>query len=309
MITVLFATYNGSHTLDAVLKAYCGLIMPDNEWKLVIVDNGSTDSTRSIIRRYMDDLPLTLMGESKQGKNAALNTGLSEVEGDLVVLTDDDALPQPDWLYHLRNACDSQPSYAIFGGRILPKWEMPPEEWLLAVVPLGPTFAILDHIPEDGPVEHYKVYGPNMAIRSQVFESGFRFDESIGPKGKNYPQGSETQLLLRLRDAGYSAWHCKNAVVQHIIKPSQMNQEWILRRAIRYGRGQYRLGAHAFMRGASFMGIPYWQMLRILKRIFITAKAKMGKDKEKLFKLRWELNFEVGRAIEAHYSFRAAPRQ
>jgi glycosyltransferase involved in cell wall biosynthesis len=58
-------------------------------WKLVIVDNGSTDRTR-------DKLRLTYLFEFKRGKNAGLNTGLAHVEGDLIVLTDDDAVPRTD---------------------------------------------------------------------------------------------------------------------------------------------------------------------------------------------------------------------
>ena len=45
MLTVLIATYNGGRTLPSVLNAYCKLAPPDEEWKLVIVDNGSTDNT------------------------------------------------------------------------------------------------------------------------------------------------------------------------------------------------------------------------------------------------------------------------
>jgi len=81
-----------------------------------------------------------------------------------------------------------------------------------------------------------------MAVRSNIFEIGYKFDENIGPNGANYAMGSETDLLLRLRHAGFKAWHCKNAIVKHMIRSSQMDRRWILARAIRYGRGVYRSG-------------------------------------------------------------------
>ena len=97
--------------------------------------------TKEIIHSFMDRLPLTYVFEPARGKNAALNTGLASVEGDLVVLTDDDTLPRPDWLIEIRRAADSQPSFSVFGGTVLPHWEVRPEEWILAWVQLGPVFA------------------------------------------------------------------------------------------------------------------------------------------------------------------------
>jgi len=301
MLTVLFATYNGSKTLKTVLDAYCRLEAPQGNWKLVIADNGSTDSTPSIIANFKDALPLTSIVESKRGKNAALNSGLRLVEGDLLVLTDDDVLPHPDWLVQYRKASISHPEYAIFGGPILPEWERPPEAWLTSWVPMGPVFAVLDHIADSGPVENYLVYGPNMAIRTEIFQEGFRFDESIGPKGKNYAQGSETQLLRRLGDAGYRAWHCRDAVVRHMIRSSQMDKEWVLSRAVRYGRGQHRLGADALTGGARLRGVPLRMILRILKRTVVAGLARLGKDERRAFESRWRLNYDIGRAAEACY--------
>lgn len=121
------ATHNGVGTLPTVLKAYCMLKLTPGGWKLVIVDNGSTDRTREVIGAFVDKLRLTYLFESKRGKNAGLNTGLAHVEGDLIVLTDDDAVPRTDWLVQLRRAADSQPSCSIFGGVVLPGWGSDPE--------------------------------------------------------------------------------------------------------------------------------------------------------------------------------------
>src|SRR5712692_7215239 len=133
MLTVLMATYNGARTLPEVLNAYCKLDSPDGGWNLIIIDNGSTDNTKEIIASFRSRLPLTYIFEPVLGKSVALNTGLLSVTGDLVVLTDDDALPRPDWLVQMRLAADSQPSFSLFGGAIIPHWEIPPEDWMLPI--------------------------------------------------------------------------------------------------------------------------------------------------------------------------------
>jgi glycosyltransferase involved in cell wall biosynthesis len=299
MLTVLIATYNGAKTLPGVLNAYCALEPPDGGWKLVIVDNGSTDRTQEIIAAFRHRLPLTYLYEPKQGKNAALNTGLSDISGDLVVLTDDDVLPRSDWLRQLRVGADSQPSYAIFGGPILPKWELPAEDWILTWVPKGPTFSLLDSR-EEGPINPRLIFGPNMVVRAGIFESGYRFDDGIGPKGSNYAMGSEGEFLRRLAKAGFGAWYCRDAIVEHIIRSFQMNKEWVLARAVRYGRGQYRLAAKELPhQPASLLGIPMSLLLDILAQGLRLGCAKLGSDRKKVFKAQWRLNVLVGKSIEA----------
>jgi glycosyltransferase involved in cell wall biosynthesis len=307
VITVLMATYNGSKTLAPVLKAYGEMAAPRGGWKLVIVDNGSTDDTRAVVTGFMASLPITLLSEPRKGKNAALNTGLRHIEGDLVVFTDDDVLPDKGWLAELRSAADEHPLYFIFGGPVFPHWERPPDEWILSWVPLPPTYAISDD-QDEGPVDNHTVYGPNMAVRSSIFQNGYKFNEEIGPNRKKYAQGSETELLMRLGRAGFKAWHCRKATVRHMIRSHQMEKDWVLKRAIRFGRGQYRLGwEYAGCRSTVF-GLPKPIYLRLLRSIYHVLKAVLRGDAEKLFIGRWRLNYLIGVGIEARNLLKDQPR-
>ena len=299
MITVMIATYNGEKTLETVLNAYCRLEMPRANWKLILVDNGSDDNTKELVLKFEHLLPLKYLFEQRRGKNAALNTGLSEIEGDLVVFTDDDIIPQPDWLNQLELAADSQPSYSMFGGSILPEWESLPEEWLLSWIPIKLTYGILDDLSGDGPIEYNLVFGGNMALRSKIFEMGYKFNESIGPNGTNYAQGSETQLCKRLHKDGFKAWHCKGAIVKHMIQASHMTKSWTLKRAIRFGRGQYRLGREYPNCKSFFGGMPIRLFWRIAKRIYFIGKAKLSKSEENIYRAYWKFNYDIGVGLEA----------
>jgi glycosyltransferase involved in cell wall biosynthesis len=302
MLTVLMATYNGARTLPDVLTAYCHLESPEEGWKLVIIDNGSTDQTKEIISSFSQRLPLTYRHESRRGKSVALNTGLSSVSGDLVVFTDDDVLPQPNWLRQICSTADSQLSFSIFGGPILPKWEFPPEDWILEWVPLSPMFAIL-YPAKEGPIDPRLVFGPNMTIRADVFHNGNRFDETLGPKGSHYAMGEETEFNVRLAKAGFKAWHCQEAVVYHMIRAFQMTQDWVLDRAIHYGRARYRQELRNSVNApVSSLGIP-WSLLSQIWAQSVqslrVSRAKWSGNAEKIFKARWQLNFLTGRALEA----------
>jgi glycosyltransferase involved in cell wall biosynthesis len=304
MLTVLLATRNGEETLPRVLDAYCQISMPNKEWKITIVNNGSTDHSERIIRSFMDTLPIEVLNEPRKGKNIALNTGLSKIDGELVVFTDDDVMPHADWLKNISLAADTQTDYTIFGGPIFPEWDLQPDQWILDWANLAAVFGIMDNIPEDGPIVHSSVYGGNMAVRSEVFKMGYRFEETIGPQGKNYAMGSETELLLRLGQDGFKAWYCKNATVKHIIRPVQVTEKWIMERAIRFGRGQYRLGRAYPERKWPILGMPTQCLLQLIKRGCCYLSALTRNDKEKIFKEGWLLNYYYGIALEGWSTYK-----
>lgn len=299
MLTVLFATRNRASVLRDVLETYCQIRSPASGWKMVVVDNGSADSTPRVLASFYGRLPLQSLTEPKLGKNFALNAGLELADGDLTVLTDDDVFPRPDWLLQLRHAADTQLSYSIFAGAILPRWEIPPPGWIPWIRDKGPVYTLTDPSLEEGPIASYLVFGPNMAVRSSVFESGVRFDCSIGPSGTDYPMGSETELVVRLGRVGHKAWYAKSALVEHFIRKEQLTQDWVLQRAIRWGRGRFRISRDQKL----LFGIPRFLFRDIPKEVVLMAVAGISFRRDLLFQARWRFNILRGMAIEARKMF------
>lgn len=306
MITVLFATRNGARLLPGVFEAYGRLRIPADGWQLIVADNGSTDQTRQVVGSFESRLPLKYVFEARPGKNAALNAALPLVAGELLVLTDDDVFPHPEWLECLSAAAAAHPTFSVFGGRILPRWEIPPQRWLLEWVHAAPTFALTEPTLPDGPTGAQNIFGPNMALRAAVLADGVRFDDSIGPRGRNYAMGSETELVRRLLRSGHQAWHVRDAVVEHFIRKSQMERSWVLERAIRFGRGQYRL---AQVEGApavrAWGGVPRYLFRQMASQLGAMAAAAISADARRLFQARWQFNMLQGAAIEAYRAHRA----
>jgi glycosyltransferase involved in cell wall biosynthesis len=292
-------THDGETTLPRVLEAYCALEPPEGGWRLLVVDNASTDETRRILRSFAERLPLTWLHEAQRGQNHARNSALDSVTGDLVVFSDDDAIPRPDWLALLRRAADANPDFAIFGGTILPRWEHPPEEWVLRCVPLSPAFALTGPEWEEGPIRPSWVFSPNMAIRASVFRAGHRFDEKFGPREGSYPMGSESEFNRRLSREGLRAWHVKKAIVEHIIRPFQMTPDWLASRAVRFGRGQYRLSSQNGRLPRLVFGVPTGPIRGVLSHGARLAVARLRNDPAAILRWRWELGYSIGSALEA----------
>jgi hypothetical protein len=265
------------------------------------VDNGSTDGTREVIASFKDRLPLTYVFEPVAGKNTALNAGLQAVQGDLVVFSDDDAFPRPDWLVKLRAAADSQPSFGMFGGIILPRWETRPPKWLLNCVPTAPTYTLSDPNLVEGAVDAGSLFGPNFAIRTAIFRRGYRFDTSIGPTNSRwYAMGSETEMVLRLQNRGVKAYWVPSAVVEHFIRSAQLDPVWLLGRAVRAGRGNFRMEALLDTEPEHRTAPSVARCFQRAARWFAQAVVSLFSfNRTSMMRAWWSLSFVTGYTVEA----------
>jgi len=301
MLTVVMATHNGARTLPTVLDAYTRLEAPEGGWKLVVADNASTDTTPEILRFFCKTLPMTIVMVPELGKNFALNAALEFREGDLVVLTDDDAVPARGWLTALRRAANRHIDFDIFGGAIKPRWEHTPDSWILEWVPHDMTYTLTTAGRVDGPLPPTQVCGPNMAVRTSIFDDGHRFDALIGPKaGGTYTMGSETEFTLRMAQNGHASWFVADAEVEHMIRSFQMERLWVLSRASRYGRCIFRRD-HQGMRDsvASIAGMPRWMLRDTFRRLVSLLFAKITQNDRRAFEEAWQLRYNWGYLAES----------
>jgi glycosyltransferase involved in cell wall biosynthesis len=270
-MTVLLATRNGERVLPRTLDGYCRTAAPPVGWKLVVVDNGSTDATPEIIEGFKRHLPLESLAESGSGKNRALNVGLTAVEGDIAIMTDDDAIPSPTCLTAWAKYLGRWNDYKLFGGSIEPLFDVAPPRWLAeSKLRFAMMFAHRD-LPE-GPIGPDEIYGPNMAVRTSILQQGFRFDEKIGPNAADpdYPMGSETDFCRRGAESGATCWFAKEPLVHHIVRPEQLILSNWIRRAYRTGRGR----AHQLWERGDAINPPRLSLVERLSMFSPIAKQR-----------------------------------
>ncbi len=300
MITIVFSSYNGAGTLPTMLEALCAMRTDALRYKIVAVDNNSTDDTARILQSYRGRLPLTYLFEARRGKNAALNKALPEIEGDIVVMTDDDVVPRPDWLAQIKAAFDAHPDVDVVGGRIEPLWPAPPEPWLLKSVPLPVAYSATPAL-QDGPTGPDTVWGPNMAFRARLFRDGLRFNDAIGPDGTGgYAMGSEADFCRRLHLQGRKMWHCSGAVVKHIVRERQMTRRWLCGRAYRFGRGQTRLSG-TDVDGPRVFGVPRYLIRHTARAATAYLAAALNGEPAARFAALWDIAYGLGVAREMRF--------
>ena len=237
-VSVIFATRNRAEILQQTLEGLAAQVLDGISLEVVVVDNGSTDHTPRILRESAAKIPLKILSEERPGKNRALNTALSYACGDLLVFTDDDVIPDPNWLRELQAAALRWPDDAVFGGVVIPRFPEQTPAWVQnpEIVPQAQMFSQYWFEQSEGPIDQ-PPFGGNLAIRAEIFRH-YQYDEHIGPSGTNYAMGSETELLLRLKQDGYRFIYVPSARVDHVVRSEQTTMKWLLGRTYRYARGK-----------------------------------------------------------------------
>ena len=302
MITVIFASRNGAQVLERTLESLARARAPRGGWKLIAVDNASTDNTFEILKSFEARLPLTVLQEGVPGKNRSLNKALEIAQGDFYVFCDDDVIVAPDWLEAWRKAADEQTDFDLFAGSTLPHWPSETPDWVRAEVNQDLVFGTNSGLKE-GPCEATAMYGTNMALRSEIFAKGVRFNPDIGPTSSaSYPMGSETELARRLDALGYKAYACAGAVVEHIIRPSQMDREYTLLRAYRWGRGLAHMKVpHSYEPGVlSRKNVLRWLLYPLLLPV-VTHKEAWARQWEWAIDQGYEYGWRETQGLEQRW--------
>lgn len=115
LASVIICSLNGADRLPACLSAVLRSTYPKLE--VIVVDNGSSDGTGDVARRFGG--VKVLRSERNLGFAGGNNLGLAAAKGDFFVLLNDDTEVAPDWLEPLAEAVMALPDWGILGCLLL----------------------------------------------------------------------------------------------------------------------------------------------------------------------------------------------
>ena len=98
-LSVVVPVFNERNTLVEILRRMRAVEMPDGiEREIIVVDDGSDDGTRDVLKQLGDSTVRVIMHDRNQCKGAALRTGFAHMTGDYVLIQDADLEYDPeDW--------------------------------------------------------------------------------------------------------------------------------------------------------------------------------------------------------------------
>jgi glycosyltransferase involved in cell wall biosynthesis len=96
-LSVIVPVFDERNTVVEIVRRMRAVELPV-DLEIVVVDDGSTDGTRDVLRQLADSTVRIVMHPANRGKGAAIRSGLEHVTGDLVLVQDADLEYDPeDW--------------------------------------------------------------------------------------------------------------------------------------------------------------------------------------------------------------------
>lgn len=255
-ISVVVCTRNRCDKLVNVLRSLEALNVPDGlQWEVLIVDNGSTDSTPEVCAPFVEGSSgrYRYLREEEKGKSRALNHGISEARGDILAFTDDDCIVDATWLAAIAGKYSLDPELAILGGRVelYNKHDKPKSiVTFREQINLSTSLEMLLT-----PV----IIGANVSYRRDALSRIGEFDVRLGPGSGLGASCEDTDYLYRAYRKGFKIIYFPDVIVYH--DHGRRGEEEIA--ALDY---RYTVGRRAF----------YWKHaigdIEIAKRMFWDLK-------------------------------------
>lgn len=121
-LSIIIPVYNEERTIGEVLKRLNKLKIPGIEREIIVVDDGSTDSTESVISNFNPPTGGSnfqkIRHERNLGKGAAVNTGIKQSSGDYIIIQDADLEYDPEYIKKLTLPIKNGTAKVVYGTRL-----------------------------------------------------------------------------------------------------------------------------------------------------------------------------------------------
>jgi len=226
--SIIVCTYNRAESLRDTLRALrVQEVDGDFRWEVIVIDNNSKDHTRQVVEEFRQTWPsLRYEFEGQQGLSHARNHGINVASGEVLLFTDDDVLPEADWLETTVAGLKKYNADAC-GGFIAPIWEVPPPAWLTER--FYGFLAVRTDRTDDYPITQLgqAPFGANMAMQKKVFEKVGLFDTSRGRKGKVLASGEDGEMFERILAANLKAVFLGQSKVHHKVEAFRVTKHYL----------------------------------------------------------------------------------
>ncbi|GLY30205.1 glycosyltransferase family A protein [Kineosporia sp. NBRC 101731] len=209
-LSVVICCRNSASTLAGTLESVAAQEYP-GWWETVVVDNGSRDATVEVAQGFAGRLPnLRVLRVPEPGfQAAALNHGIAQSTGEVIVFVDSDDLTAAGYLEKMARVLAAVP-YA--GGELeVGRLNPPPVRARRDLLQSRHIDVFCDYRPA--------VVGASMGVRREAIARVGGFDEAL-------PTQHDLDLSWRLAEAGVPATFVPGAVLHYRYRPGSRETFW-----------------------------------------------------------------------------------
>jgi len=235
-VSIVIPAYNSQKTIAQSIEYCLSQTYEACRLETFIVDDGSSDGTAEIIKKY----PVKYIYQNNRGPAAARNAGWRGASGEIVCFTDSDCVPEKDWVKKMVEKYTSETIGAVGGS-----YDIRNKESLLAECIHEEILQRHRQIP----FETDYLGSFNVSYRRKVLEEVGGFKSSF----KN-ASGEDNDLSYRVRKAGY------RLIFDESIKVGHYHQTKLFKYLKeQYRHGYWRMMLYRFhpdmMKGDSYAGM------------------------------------------------------
>lgn len=236
-LSVIIPTRNRAKVLEKALQSIANQTLLQNHFEVIVVDNGSTDDTKSIVDSFVEKIDnLVYIYDDNPGLHIGRHRGLLAAKADILVYGDDDIEATPTWLEGVMESFEDE-SVALVGGKNIPNFESTPPDWILDLWQKGGEQKVLGHlsildfgdtIQEINP---YYVFGCNFSIRKSVLlEAGGFHPDGMPQEIIKYRGDGESYVSSHIMAKEYKTIYNPKASVYHLCSTNRMTKKYFAQR-------------------------------------------------------------------------------
>lgn len=244
MISVIIPSRNRAELLAYALESLTKQTLSNDEFEVLVIDNGSTDDTATTVQQFSEKLPnLRYFYEPEPGLHSGRHLGMLKSQGAILVFADDDIEAFPTWLASIQGAF-LESDVAMVGGNNLPMFLNAPPLWLnnmweRSSIQNGrafPWLSILELTGEKRELSPYLVWGCNFSIRKPILLAAGGFHPDGMPKELIRFRGDgETHVSRFVDQSDMKCIFHPGASVFHKVTPERMTIEYFRQRGFNQG--------------------------------------------------------------------------
>lgn len=193
-------------------------------FELVVVDQSRDDETFEALKSSSADPRLRYLKSATIGKGSALNAGLKETKGTVIVITDDDCTVPPNWLQTFASIFVAHPKVAVAFCCVDAGEHDRSAGFIPDFVRTGDRMLTTMH-----DARHVRGLGAGIAVRRHMIEEIGGFDPMLGP-GSKFLDCDDRDIAIRALLARYQVYETSAIAVTHFGFRSWQNGRQLARR-------------------------------------------------------------------------------
>lgn len=231
-ISVIIAAYNRAKLIPITIDSFLNQTFPHDRYEILVVDNNSTDNTKEVIeemiRNNKSGVEMKYVFEAEQGCSFAENRGATLAKHDLIYVTNDDVIADPNLLTELVKVFSIDPKITVVSGKVLPQWEVQPPAWIIKWC-YGYLFSLTTFDPHTLIVSSKTLgaFSNHYGVVKKVFieAGGFQPENTAG----EWVGDGEWGLNLKLDalNRGYKSAYTASSILYHMLPKSRITQKYV----------------------------------------------------------------------------------